>query len=161
MGYYIAQNNAITALLQAITGIGMVYNSPQDVTNEANYRTIFVKDNVINTCWLSRQGGTDITSGKYGSVDEVNIITHTQADDVWVVTLLYGYKENVSEPIFQNLVDAIQDEFRFLQNLGGDMYELSYPLQRTVCGIFQFLGGRLCHKAEFKLQITERIEDQS
>jgi hypothetical protein len=161
MGYYSAQNTAILAILNAITGIGMCYASPQDVTNEANFKTRFVKNNVINTCWISRQNGSDDEHAKFGSVDEADVITHTQADDYWVIIFLYGYKENVSEPIFQLLVDSIQDSFRFIQNLGGDMYESSRPLQRPVCGIFQFLGGYMCHKAEFRLQITERIVDLS
>ena len=161
MGYYTAQNAAILALLNSVTGIGLCYDSPQDVTNEENFKTRFVKNNVINTCWLSRQNGTDSENAKFGSKDERDIITHTQADDFWVITLLYGYKENVSETVFQNLVDAIQDKFRFIQDLGGDMYESSSPLQRPVCGIFQFLGGRMCHKAEFRLQVMERIVDLS
>ena len=161
MGYYTAQNSAIVALLQGVSGIGAVYDSPQDVTSEENFKTRFVKNNVLNTCWLSRQSGTDNPFAKFGSVDEANVITHSQADDFWTITLLYGYKENISEPIFQNLVDAIQDEFRFIQHLDGDMYEFCYPLQRTVSGIFQFLGGRMCHKAEFRMQVMERIVDTS
>jgi hypothetical protein len=161
MGFYTVQNSAILALLQAVNGIGMCYATPQDVTNEANYTTRFVKNNVINTCWLSRSNGTDSADSKFGSRDERDIITHTQADDNWIITILYGYKENVSEPIFQALVDAVQDKFRFIQNLGGDIDEMSYPLQRTVNAIFVFLGGRMCHKAEFRLQVTERIVDLS
>jgi|GEM_PF-4591322 len=162
MGYYTQQRDAIKARLESVSGIGKIYSSPQNVTNEANFKSRFVSGGVINTCWISRIGGTDNENGGLGSVDECDIITHTQADDTWEITLLYGFDELApSETAYQLLADAIQDKFRFVQYLGGDMYEKSKPLQRTVSGLFQFVSGYMCHKAVWRLNVIERIVDTS
>jgi hypothetical protein len=165
MGYYTAQRAAIKTLLETVSGIGNVFDSQKDVTNEANFKTSFVKNGVVNVCWFIRGNGIDdeVGSLKYGSRDERNIITHTQTDDSWTITLMYGYKDDITTPSeypFQLLVDTIQDKFRFIQDLGGEQYEISHPLQRTICGIFAFLSGTvLCHKAEWRLNVTERVVD--
>jgi hypothetical protein len=160
MSIYSDQRAAIKAILDAIPGIGMVYDAPKNATTDDNFRTAFVKDAVVNTCWLSRQIGTDDVEKSLASKDETMEIEVTQKDDQWQITLLYGYQDdadNPSEYTFQALVDAIEDAFRFLQNL-GNLVDLSYPLQRTVCGVFTFLNGTvMCHKAEWRLIVTKRI----
>jgi hypothetical protein len=165
MGYYAAQRAAIKTLLESVSGIGNVYASQKDVTNEANFKTTFVKNGVVNVCWFIRSNGSDdeVGSLKYGRRDERNYHTHTQIDDNWTITIMYGYKDdntNPSEYAFQALVDSIQDKFRLIQDLGGEQHEISHPLQRSICGIFSFLSGIvLCHKAEWRLGVTERAID--
>jgi len=158
---YTEQKNEIINILNSIEGIGKVYDCPKNPTDEFNFKNAFVKNGVINTCWITRQIGTDEPEDKpFSSKDESNEFLTTQKDDQWLITLLYGYKDddnNPSEYTFQSLVDAIEDAFRFQQNLSG-IVDVSYPLQRQTCGIFQFLNGTvLCHKAEWKLILTKRM----
>ncbi len=161
MSRYTDQRDAIKTLLQSVSGIGKVYTKSPNTTDEKKFKDDYVVNGVVNSVFVVRGDGTE-TIGDIGSVDETREIEITQKGDFWRITLLYGYSDGAtpSEDSFQTLVDAIEDKFRFLQNLNSTA-EFSYPLQRVVSGVFAFFGDILCHKAEWRLQVESRIINQN
>jgi hypothetical protein len=151
--HYENQRAAIKAVLDAITGIGMVYDSPQNVTDEENFKTRFVKNSIVNTIWLARGSASDLESTKYAFKDGADVSEVTDQDENWILTFLYGYQETPpSEYDVKNLEDAIETAFRFLSPI-IDSENVS-PLQRTQSGIFAFLNNMvMCHKTVWNLKI--------
>jgi hypothetical protein len=161
MGYYLTQRAEIKAQLDAVSGIGKVYQTRKNPTSIEEYKEKYSIDGVINVCWFSRISGTERESQGVGSVDETSEIQYVQKDDIWEIELRYAYNDNETNPsetIFNNLVDAIEEKFRFLPGLNDKCFR-SFPLQRTRSGIFEFLGGLvLCHSAVWQLILQERVE---
>ncbi len=163
MGYYLDQRAEIKAQLEAVSGIGRVYSTRKNPRDIDSFKQTFAKDGVINSCQISRGQGNDLETG-VGSGDEAMFPNWTDKNDTWEITLLYGYADNdteslASETIFNNLVDAIEEQFRFLDDLNGVSFQ-SYALQRIQCGIFEFLGGLVfCHKAVWTFRVQERVEN--
>ena len=160
---YDVQKSAIMTLLQAVPGIGNVYDHPKNVIDEKTFNELFDSNSKINVCWFSRGTGKDDPNGQYGEIDEENIITHTEEDDTWLIELYYSFQDGTppSEDTFQELCDAIQNAFRFQQNLGGDLYERVIPCQRIAVGLFNLNKMVLCHKAVFSLRVIERTGNTS
>lgn len=161
---YATQRDAIHTNLATANPNGKVFKTRRNTTNWADFLARFkTAQDLINVCWFSRVDGTDNPDAAIGSVDEADEILWTQKDDWWKIEFFYGFKDDdddgsPSEYGFQILVDAIEDQFRFLQDLGGAAY-LSFPLQRTAGGLFSFLGGSvLCHRAEWRLRVVRRID---
>ncbi len=157
MSRYTDQRDEIKTLLEAVTGIGKVYAKNPNTADEKKFKDDYVSSNVVNAAFITRADGAE-DIGDIGSMDETREIEITEKNDFWRITLLYGYNDGgtPSEDTFQGLVDAIEDKFRFLQDL-NDKAEFSYPLQRVVSGVFTFFGDVLCHKAEWRLQVESRI----
>lgn len=161
MSRYTDQRDEIKSQLQNVSGIGNVFTKRPNTADEKKFKDDYVSSNVINSAFISRADGRDDPEGDNGSVDETNEILITDKRDFWIITLLYGYSDGAtpSEDTFQGLVELIEDEFRFLQDL-NDKAEFSYPLQRTTSGVFVFFGDVLCHKAEWRLEVISRIINQ-
>lgn len=152
MSIYTDQSDEIKTQLQAVSGIGNVYAVRPNTTDEAKFQQDYVVNNIVNSAFVVRVDGTEA-----GEVDEANEIEIVNKNDFWELTLFYGYNEAApSEDFFQALVDGIEEQFRFLQDLNGISF-FSYPLQRTQCGLFVFFTDVLCHKAVWRLQVTSRI----
>jgi hypothetical protein len=158
MGYYLTQRAEIKAQLEAVLGIGKVYDIQKNPTSIDAFKTIFVSGGVVNACMISRVSGVELENG-IGSLDESEDLNFVQKDDQWEIELRYGFDEDISETVFNNLIDAIETKFRFLSGLNNIAYR-SFPLQRTQSGIFAFQNGLiLCHKAVWRIQIQERVEN--
>ena len=160
MSTYALQRAEIKSQLQAVSGIGLVYDSAKNPTTEELWNSLYIAPStkIVNVVFFNRLN----MAGKPVK-DEAIQITETYEKDNWQITLLYGFHDdpaNPSEYAFNNLVDAIQNQFRFLQDLNGQAYS-SDPLVRITSGLFQFLGGKvLCHKAVWHFTATNEIVDQ-
>ncbi len=154
---YELQRAEIKSQLEAVSGIGKVIPAMKNPTNEADFKAAYVSGGVVNVAMFTR--GTDS-----GTLEDDETSTHLFSDRsaTWRIVLLYGFHDDPTTPseyTFQKLCEAIEDKFRFLQDLNGKAFN-SQPLNRITSGLFQFLGGTvLCHKAEWNLQIDDRIED--
>jgi hypothetical protein len=159
MGYYSVQRAEIKAQLQAVTGIGRVWETQKNATSIEQFKEFFQSGDVINACMINRRSGEELENG-VGSLDETNKLEWVEKNDTWEIELRYGFSDSgtPSETTFNELVDAIETKFRFLEGLNDKSYR-SYPLQRVQSGIFSFLSGLvMCHKAVWNLKIQERVE---
>ena len=161
MSRYSDQKAELATILGAVTGIGRVYAKRPNTTDDKKFRDDYVSSDIVNAVFYSRVDGQDLPETELGSVDETAEILATEKRDYWELTLLYGYSDGgtPSEDGFQELVEAIENAFRFLQDL-NDKADYSYPLQRTVSGVFAFFGDTLCHKAVWRLEVVTRIINQ-
>lgn len=161
MSRYSDQKAELASILGAVSGIGRVYGKRPNTTEDKKFRDDYVSNDIVNSVFFTRVDGGDLPEGDNGSVDEASEILATEKRDYWEITLLYGYSDGAtpSEDGFQELVEAIENAFRFLQDL-NDKSDYSYPLQRTVSGVFAFFGDVLCHKAVWRLEVVTRIINQ-
>ena len=158
---YDNEKDEIYAQLAAVSGIGKVYKSRRYTNNWADFLTRFKDSNdKINVCWFWRDGGVDNTDNGIGWEDERELIEQVEEIDVWNIELFYAFKDDDTTPselTFQNLVEAIRDKFRFLQDLNGKA-DKNWPLQLLGSGLWQFLGGGpMCHRALFQLRVRRVI----
>lgn len=166
MSRYSDQNSEIVSQLQAVAGIGTVYGTTKNPVDEQSWNSFFVDPTTkkVNVTFIDRlQGPEKVDAGEGGAFrDETDEIEITSKTDTWQIILVYGFHDDAdpslcSDFIFNTLVDAVEDQFRFLQNLGVTAFK-SFPLSRTTAGLFAFVGGNvLCHKAVWTLQVVSRI----
>lgn len=157
MSRYTEQRDAIVAILEAVTGIGQVYDSPQNPTNEADFKSRYSSNDKINTAWLQRVDANEDPSERAGYTSEDDIIQQTEQSEFWKITFVYGFKESPpSEYTFQGLVDLIEEEFRFEQITGA--YKL-YPLLRMESTLGMLANNVLCHKCVWRLRVSNIFTD--
>ena len=155
--------NEIETQLQAVTGIGKVYAIRRNPTSEADFQSAFKSGSKINAIqfWLS---SADEFPDGTGSEDEERQLQHSRRIESWTFELFFGFddtgnKDTSSEKFFQELVEAIEAKFRFLQDLNGKV-EHSAPLDLITAGLFEMLSGLvLIHRAEFRLELELRIQN--
>ena len=161
MSAYAATRDEIANQLKSVSGIGKVYNHRRHSSEWATFLSRF-KDpatGLINVTWISRVDDSEAGNG-IGSMDEANQFVWVQEDEYWEIETLYGFKDDddngsPSEYGFNTLVDAVEDKFRFLQNLNGKAY-MSFPLNRT-SSTFGTLGEVLCHRAVWRLRLQHHL----
>jgi hypothetical protein len=157
---YATVRDEIKAQLNAVSGIGKVYNHRRHSADWASFLARFKDSNgFINVCWISRGDDTEGGTG-LGSTDEAGEITWVEENEFWEIEFYYGFKDDddtgsPSEYGFNALVDAIETKFRFLQNLNGKAWA-SFPLNR-ISATMGMLGEVLCHHAAWRLKIQHRI----
>ena len=157
---YEETRDEIHTQLVSVSGIGKVFKSHRYVNDWATFLERFKSNGKINLCWFSLVSAPETGLG-VGSTDETNELEFIERDETWRIELYYGFQDddiNPSEFDFMKLAEAIEDKFRFLQNLNGKAFR-SFPLQRIGSGLWEFLSGVLCHRAEWTLQIQERIQN--
>lgn len=158
---YENEKDEIYTQLASVTGIGKVYKSRRFTADWPAFLAKFKDANgKINVWWFWREGGADNVEGGIGWSDERDLIEQVEEIDVWNIEGFYGFQDHDTTPselAFQNLVDAVRDKFRFLQDLNGKA-DKSWPLQLLGSGLWQFLGGGpLCHRALLQLRIRRMI----
>ena len=116
---------AAAARLETVAGIGPVYNMLSDAVQEAQFKARFSDGTRIHAWEVTREGST--------SVDET-AQAYSRAQQV-VMHGYYSFKDGVSEPVFQALVDAVClvfDPFaerRFPDGEGNAQFDWTGPLQ--------------------------------
>jgi len=163
MGQNANQRAEIKAQLQAVSGIGNVFTDRFNPTDEKTFKDRLVVNSVINFCEISLAEGTDDADTAGTSFnDEQDDTQQTTKTNYWLIELFYGYHYDATTPsenIFQDLIEAIENKFRFLQDLNAKA-DQSYPLQRTSAGLWQMVSGTvLCHKASWKFQVQTYIKN--
>lgn len=155
---YEATRDAIYLNLKAVEGIGMVHKSERMVEDwQAFFRRYVNDENILKIAWFSLARSAEKDSG-YGSVDASDTINHMERSEFWRIQQFYGFHDDDDEPSafeFENLCQRIEDQFRFLQNLNGAAFR-TRAISRPFSGLWS-LGGVLCHRAEFTLEVVHRI----
>jgi hypothetical protein len=119
MGYYTTQKAEIKAQLEAVSGIGKVYDTVKYAADLETFKTLFISNSKINAVMFTRMGGEELENG-VGVLDEAEALQWVEKNDTWEITLHYGYHDEDTTPsdiAFNNLVDAIETKFRFLAGL--------------------------------------------
>lgn len=147
-----AVRDAIVTHLQAVSGIGQVYGSQKlarRVDENITVNTVDVSGTVVvNVCWVTRTGFQETAQR-----DEAETMTLVEQVSTWVVTLMYGFKDGVSEDIFQVLVDAIAAAFRDADNLGVTSVDYAEPAGGTL-GLAVY-GGVVCHRGDIQIRVKQ------
>lgn len=146
---YAAILTAIKALLETVSGIGIVHKSQRLTTDWTSFVKQFVDDDgFINGWTISRRTSPETYK------------TNTQAERKYTF-VIRGFRgvqdaaEPHSELVFQELVEAVCDVFRADYDL-GEACEFHGPLQVNVVD-YRMFGGVLCHYAEAELTAQELL----
>lgn len=164
MSNYSAIRDQHIALLEAVSGIGKVYGYRRLATSEAEFKSLFVLNGVLNYACVFQGASSEETDGPLGSTDEAEEILATGKDEDWNIELFYAHNDTgvlatTSETLFSELGEAIENKYRFLQNLGiSATVWKSFPLQRNANGLYKFFGGEtFCHYCLWTVKIQLRI----
>lgn len=157
------ERNEIKAQLEDVSGIGAVYLFKANPTDEEAFKAKFADQNsIINFCEVTLSDGLENTDSEESVTSEDGEFQQIRKDNSWQIDLFYGYKYDETTPselAFQTLIEAIEAQFRFLQDLNGQAFR-SQPLQRVSAGLWQMAGGMvLCHKASWRLTVTQLIQN--
>lgn len=143
-------------------GIPIVFPYRRYAADWATFLNLF-KDPAtsrINVAWFSRMANDESVAGGDASTDAAGDILVTATNEAWDIELIYGFHDaeetdGPSETAFQLQVQAVEDQFRFLQDLGGKVFQ-NLPVKLLSADLRQF-GDVLCHRALFRLIIEQRI----
>ena len=142
----------VKTTLEAVDGIGQVYDHMRLLTHWEKFKQDAVKDGRVNIWEITRltmeeeletpqnQGGVE---GCFQDKHLIGIIGHFSVDD-----------KKESEKTFQDLIDAIVEAFRVNNTLGGTVL---IPQQPQVPGIgHEMFASVLCHAVQITFLAIER-----
>jgi hypothetical protein len=154
--------DGIYTIISGVRDIGVWHKSERHVESWAQWFGLFKDDRgLTKTGWFFKGSHTDQTNKGIGDEDVEGFINHTQMDETWRLYFHYGFHDDDNEPSqaeFDLCCERLEQTFRFNQDIGGVAFQ-SAPLQRTNSGLWLFPGGVLCHRAEFSLVVTHRIQN--
>lgn len=136
----------IALTLSNVDGIGVVHQYQRWVSTWEKLLDLFQDaEGRINACMITRQK----TAAERQTMPLVN------REHTFIIKWVYGLKDSAaSELVFQDLLEAAQDQFENEYSLGGFVLN-SGPLQINIVENRMF-GKVLCHYAETELPATER-----
>ena len=73
MGYYTTQKAEIKAQLEAVSGIGKVYDTVKYAADLETFKTLFISNSKINAVMFTRMGGEELENG-VGVLDEAEAL---------------------------------------------------------------------------------------
>lgn len=152
MSYDVVRDR-IYSLLLSVPDIGNVYSSPRYASDWRTYlerfRTRINDRDVIRLCWFTRSQVME-TAIK----SEADHVVHVERSETWSITVIHGFEDvPPSEYGFQEVLDGIQDVFRYEDQLGiPEVVQGHSPVNVVSAGMSMF-GDVLCHKAELSLKI--------
>jgi hypothetical protein len=138
---------AVVAKLETVSEIGAVYNMMGSAPDEAAFKARYSDGTMIHAWEVTREASKGIDNA-----EAMNAMSRTEQ------VVIYGYmsfKNGVSEPVFQALIDSICAVFDPLagRQLGGTCY-WSGPLE--VDGPkFARLGNYLVHFVRMTYPVTQ------
>ena len=137
---------SIKTLMDTVTGIGMVHATSRWAADDAKLRSLFQKNaNAPLHGWeITREGipqNQRITNAKYKWTHSYLVLGH------------YAVRDNVSEPLFNAVVDVVCQ--KFLDNIIPGS-EAPHPVPTVTIKEWMF-GGVLCHRAEIRIQVAEIV----
>ena len=137
----------IKTMVEAVPGIGTVYDYKRYVNAWDTYKDLFVKSDKVNTWEIQRdEFSIDPHGGSGGVADEPH---------EFVIRGFYAVNDKLaSEKTFQDLAQLVAQAFRDKPTLDGVANIVNFP----VTGTFSAgkLGDVLCHIVEIKLSVEER-----
>lgn len=148
-----AIRDQIQTTLSGVSGIGQVHNYLRYVTTQSAFEALFVSGGVINA-WLHTRRATDgqrLTN------------KHTVRRHTWSILGYYALDDSAqSELTFQALLESIEQAFRADVTLTGtaeyvEAIDIIEPVGHVMLPPGD--GGFLCHFAELRLVVQERVEE--
>lgn len=147
-----AVRDEVQTLLAGVSGIGQVHNRLRRIVNDQDLKAVLVSGGIING-WMHTRIGTQSTV----LTNAENLERHQ-----WMLRGWYSFDDaGNSEQTFQTLIEAIRAALRPELTL-NDTAELVEPAQLLDNPEPHVLippgdGGVLCHMAELRFVIQERI----
>ncbi len=158
---------AIVLKLKAVAGIGKVFQTPKRVTDMKTLEDLYTvphprtpEEKILCVAWLTR-----IAQGEDPSWSDDSQQAGVTATSRWQVTLLYQYEdddepERTSEVAFQNLVDAVLEEFRLDGALEAEGVTRTWPMSAESLTVGTMEGGStLAHRAVLILRVEHFITE--
>lgn len=139
--------SAIITILEAVTGIGKVYDYERYAKSPDGFKLLFTSnDDKFHVWQLTRESTEEISE-----MHTTNIRRHTM-----VIRGYYALKDaNATAKTFQDLIETICEDLRVDFQLGGIALQCLPPQVRIVEHV-EFTGV-LCHHAEIVLVCEEYI----
>lgn len=157
---YLNIRDEIYSQLTGVTGIGKVFKNKKFITDWKTFLDQFYKNNKTIVTWFYLNAAPEeVFDANLAELDESMSLQITKRNEIWTIETYYVFKDddvNPSEYEFQLLCERIEAKFRFLENLNNQAF-FSLPLRRIFSG-YWYLGDTLCHKAEWQLELIQRIE---
>ena len=142
----------VQTILSGVSGIGQVHSRIRSITNDRGLQAILVASNIING-WMHTRIGTAVER----LTNYENIERHA-----WLMRGWYSFNDvGDSETTFQALIESIRAAFRDNVRL-NDAAEFTEPVQFIENSEPHVMippgdGGKLCHFAELRMMIQERV----
>jgi len=144
----------IKSQLEAVAGIGQVHASTRYIQDEAVAMDQLVAGGVLNAWFISRES--------MALKDETVNQSPTELKDVIVIHGFYAVKDNVSEPLFDALLDAVVTKLNTDRRpLGGGGTLLNATVKATSAPQVRAIDYRmfgpeqaLCHHAEIVMPVV-------
>lgn len=137
----------IKTLIEAVTGIGTVYDYKRYVNDWESYKDKFISSDKLNTWEIQR---LSVESSSYGGSGGREDRKHD-----FIIRGFYGINDKLeSEKTFQDLADLVINAFRDQPDLSGVANIINFPI--TAEFTEGKLGQVLSHIVEIKLSVSER-----
>lgn len=142
----------VKTTLEAVTGIGRVYDFMRLITHWENFKRDAVKDGRVNVWEITRltleeelesPQGQGAVEGCFRDAHLITIIGHFSVKD-----------EDESEKTFQDLIDAIVAAFRANNTLGEQTLIPSQPQVPSIG--HEMFASVLCHAVQINFLAVER-----
>lgn len=138
----------IKTLIEAVSGIGNVYDYERYCNDWATYKDIFVKNDKVNTWDIKRERFSSSSHGGSGGV--------TDRTFDFAIRGFYALNDALaSEKTFQDLTDLVLAKFENNPDLNG----IAHIVHQPIIGDFSIgkLGDVLVHIVTIHLSIDDRI----
>lgn len=154
---WVAIKDALQALLESVTGIGLVHDYVRRINNDADLRALGVVGGgtgVINL-WMHSQ---------IGFTQPLLTTMEKEVQRVWMIRGYYSLSDgNQSEYTFQALVENIANGIGADIQLGGACEYIRELVSQVPSDIPHVLlpssdGGVLCHFADLRMVIQDRLD---
>ncbi len=141
----------LKTVIEAVSGIGNVYDYLRYSNSEKNFKDLFKADKKINGWQITRQA----TSEETESQNYNNIRTHK-----FLIWGIYSAKDvDASEKTFQDLVEAVTAALRTAgkspQPLSGTALYVEPPQVEKI--EYRCFGGVLVHSVDISVEVTEYV----
>lgn len=143
----------MATILGGVAGIGVVFTYQPLVRDEVTLKTLLDKNNVVNAWTISRESLKSAEQTVSGRAD------YHQMCIRGFYALQTSDPANLSEPVFEGLVEGVRTAFnsnRYLKDAQGVKHSTdgSVPIQIKTQG-FAMVVGVLCHYVELTLPVRE------
>ena len=136
----------LVAILEGVTGIGVVYSFPQHSVYIETHKELFVTDENKFHVWFPNRISWEATGGLSGQVFRRHLVE---------ITGYYAlHNSNESDQVFQNIIDAVANAFDTLSNFNfGNTVDQHLPAQMEKSEAM--FGGFLCHKGIIRIIVED------
>ena len=144
----------IKTIIEAVTGIGKVYEYERLTHDFKQYNKLFTKNDKVNVWQIERPTFKFYVHGSAGSTSGVERKIHDFVIHGW-----YGLSDDLaSEKTFQDLVELVCQAFRNKPDLNATAEMIKMSPDNPITGDIgkDYLGEVLCHTVRINISIQER-----